>query len=144
PVAPRERGYQRLGDARHAGERLELLLYAVEERARAGVVVAVERRREREGDEVVHTQAEAYLTDIAEALHEQTGGDEQRQGERDLRRDERGAEAGGGASAGVLAGAVADRRREIGFRAVEGGEETEEDSRSERERGREEHGGSLQ
>ena len=94
-------------------------------RERAGVV-AVQRRRQRERDQVVGLQAELDAADVEQALREEPGRDEQRHRHRDLHRGERGAEPLGRLGARRLTGLVLERGRQVGIGAVQRREQPEQ------------------
>ena len=111
----------------------KLVFEALEKQTSAVGRVAVQVGRQTERGNVVDLESEIHPTDVQQALHKETRRGEQHHGERDLRRGEQQPDARGAFRAGRLASLVLERRDEVGPRAVERGEEPEEQARGERQ-----------
>ena len=133
PVAARDERDHRRRHRRCTWKRGKLLLDPGIQRTSADGVVARSAWRDGESNEVLDADAEINALDLPETLEEEPRAHEQRHREGDLRRGEGRAEASRSSSTGQLAGVVPERRDEIGARAVERREETERDSRHERQ-----------
>src|SRR5262249_33945827 len=73
PIAPREDGNERRGDARHARHRGQIVLVPLAERCGTRGLVPVELRRDAERNDVVDVEPEIHTTHIAKTLHEESG-----------------------------------------------------------------------
>ena len=98
--------------------------------------VAVQLRRDAEGDDVLGLQPEVDARDVGQALDEEAGGDQQRHRQRDLEHGQRGAEHRRAARARRLAGLSLERRQQVGARAVQRREEAEQHAGAEGQRPR--------
>ena len=88
PLVAAQNRHGGLAGRLHAGRRSQVLEQVTIELRAALVGVAVERRRELEGHEVVELDARIGGAQVLQAAHEKAGAEEQEEAERDLRGDQ--------------------------------------------------------
>ena len=130
PRQDRHGGVRCRVDARRAAQAIEQL--AVEIHG-PRVVVAAQRRRQPEGDEVVHLHAGVGGLQILQAAHEQAGAEQQQEAQRHLRRDEALAQEQGTAGAGDRTDRFLERRPLIGVARAQRRQQSEHDAGDERQ-----------
>src|SRR5207302_7355933 len=118
-------------------QRAQTIDHLLIEQARARVVVAAERWRQLEGDEVVERDAGLRRLQILQTADEQPGAEEQQEAERDLSGDQALAENDRSRTARDRAEGVLERRPRIRAARAQRGHESEDDASRERQRQRE-------
>ena len=116
----------------------QLVLDSLEQRTRLLRLVAVQLRRDAERDDVVRIQPEIDPPDVEEAPCEERGHGEKKDGHHDLRARQDRAEPLRGPRPAGLSGEPLQRRDEVRARAVQRGEQAEQQPRADRDR-RHEH-----
>ena len=110
------------------GTRAQVVQQLVEERHRARCIVAAERRRELERDQVVERDAGVGGLEVLQAADEQPGAEQQQEAERDLRRDQPLAQEQRSAGAGDRADRVLQRRPRIRTAGAQRRQKPEDDA----------------
>ena len=137
PFIPRQDRDRRGRGCRDAWRRAQPLEQLLVEGAGPRLVVAAERRRDLERDQVVHRDAGFGALQVLQAAHEEAGAEQQQEAERDLCGDEPLAEEERAAGARHRAGGVLQRDPRIGAARAECREQTEDHAGRDRERHRE-------
>ena len=120
-----------------AGRRAQPIEQLPVEEHRALVVVAAERRRQLERDQVVERDAGVRRLQVLQAAHEEAGAEQQQKAERDLRGDEPLAQEQRAAGAGDRAHRVLQRRPRIRAAGAKRRQQAEDDAGHERQAERE-------